>query len=114
MLNTIVAAADRIVVAAGGAINDPDSALFHPTFKYTNTQLVGGIVIDAVITVSLLAAMFYAAWKYWGPPSRATANEDAVTLRSEGLLLGLQPWVWSLITMAALAIVVVASALFYS
>jgi len=119
MLSTIVAAAGKLVVAAGGAIDDPDSALFAPkTFKYTHTQIVGGLIVDIAIEVVLLSLLFYAAWRYWGPPAKrqlaAQGVDDSTTLREEGLLLGLQPWVWSIISMAALAIVVVASALFYS
>ena len=114
MLSTIVAAAGKVVVAAGGAINDPDSALFHPKFKYTHTQIVGGLIVDITITCLLLTGMFYAAWRYWGPPSRKTATDDAVTLRSEGMLLGLQPWVWSLAVMGALTLVVLGSVVFYA
>lgn len=115
MLSTIIAAADKLVVAAGGAINDPDSALFHPTFKYSHTQIVGGLIVDITITVLLLSGMFYAAWRYWGPPSRkAGGTDDAVTLRSEGVLLGLQPWVWSLVVMGVLTLVVLGSVAFYA
>jgi hypothetical protein len=115
MLSTIIAAAN-FVVAKGGAIDDPDSALFAPkTFKYTHTQIVGGLIVDIVIEVLLLAALGYAAWRYWGPPSRkAGGTDDAVTLRSEGVLLGIQPWAWSIICMAFITVVVLGSVLFYS
>jgi hypothetical protein len=115
MLSTIIAAANQFVVAKGGAIDDPDSALFAPkSFKYTHTQIVGGLIVDITITVVLLSLLFYAAWRYWGPPSRQAGNEDAVTLRQEGVLLGLQPWMWSLVVMAGITITVLGSVLFYS
>ena len=113
MLNLVAAAATKLVVA-GGSILSKNSVLFHPEFKYSHHQIVGGVIFDAVVTVSLLSAMFYAAYRYWGPPSRRNESlAESTTLREEGLLLGLQPWVWSLITMAALTVVVVASRLFY-
>ena len=112
MLNVVAAAGTKFVVA-GGSITSKNSVLFHPAFKYSHHQLVGGVIFDAVVTVSLLAAMFYAAYRYWGPPSRVDGSENTTTLRQEGMLLGLQPWVWSLITMASLAVVVVGSRLIY-
>jgi len=115
MLSTIVAAANQLVVAAGGAIDDPDSALFAPkSFKYTHTQIVGGLIVDIAIEVALLTALFYAAYRYWGPPSRNVDEQQQVTLRQEGVLLGIQPWAWSIICMAFITVVVLASVLFYS
>ena len=102
------------LLVAGGSILSKNSVLFHPTFKYNHEQIVGGIIFDAIVTVSLLAAMFYAAYRYWGPPSRRNQQlSDNTTLREEGMLLGIQPWVWSLITMACLAVVVVGSKVIY-
>jgi hypothetical protein len=113
MLNVVAAAGAKFVVA-GGSILSKNSVLFHPKFKYSHEQIVGGVIFDATVTVLLLGAMFYAAYRYWGPPAkRNQALADNTTLREEGLLLGIQPWVWSLITMAALAIVVVLSRLVY-
>ena len=113
-MHTMVAAAATKFVVAGGSITSPNSVLEHPNFKYSHHQIVGGVIFDAVVTVSLLAAMFYAAYRYWGPPSRQNAAlQDSTTLREEGMLLGRQPWEWSLISMAVLAIVVVLSRLVY-
>src|SRR5919201_2635280 len=118
MLNLVAAAGAKLVVA-GGSILSKNSVLFHPKFKYSHEQIVGGVIFDAAVTVLLLGAMFYAAYRYWGPPAKRKlaaqgGRDDAATLPDEGLLLGLQPWVWSLVTMAALTLVVVASRLFYS
>jgi len=112
MLNVVAAAAAKLYVA-GGSITSPNSALFHPNFKYSHHQVVSGVIFDSIVTVSLLAAMFYAAYKYWGPPAKkkiaAQGFDNSTTLREEGMLLGIQPWVWSLISMASLAFVVILS-----
>lgn len=117
MLNLVAAAATKLYVA-GGSILSPNSALFHPNFKYSHHQLVGGVIFDAIVTTLLLAGMFYCAYRNWGPPAKRKLQaqggvDDATTLREEGMLLGIQPWVWSIITMASLAVVVIASKIFY-
>src|SRR5262249_13125264 len=103
MLTTIIAAADKLIVA-GGSITSKNSALFHPAFRYSHHQIVAGVIFDAIVTTLLLGAMFYIAYLNWGPPAKRKLAmqggiDDSDTLREEGLLLGIQPWVWSLITM---------------
>jgi len=117
MLSTIVAAADRLVVA-GGSITDSNSALYNPDFKYTHHQIVAGGIFDVVVCALLLGGMAFVAYSYWGPPAKRRLAEhggvdDATTLREEGLLLGLQPCLWSIVSAAAFGLAVLASILYY-
>src|SRR5919109_5508679 len=110
MLNVVAAAGAKFVVA-GGSITDSNSALYNPNFKYFHHQIVSGAVFSAIVCGLLIAGMVAVAYRYWGPPAkRALAArggvDDSTTLRDEGLLLGLQPWVWSIISAGALAVAV--------
>src|SRR5919204_3186067 len=97
---------DKFILAVnGGSIVSKHSALFNPDFKYSHHQIVAGAIFDAIVCTLLMAGMFAAAWRFWGPPAKrklaATGIDDDTTLRAEGMLLGLQPWVWSIIASAA-------------
>ena len=113
MLTTIIAAADRLIVA-GGSITDKNSALFHPTFKYSHHQTVAGITFDIIVEVLLASWLAYVSWKHWGPAAkrRAKTDEAYALAMKDGTLLGVEPWVWSLVCFASITIVVLISVLF--
>jgi hypothetical protein len=117
MLNVVAAAAVKLYVA-GGSILSKDSALLAPAPpKYTHHMIVRGLAFDIVVSTIVIGLMFYCAYLNWGPPAKkklaaAGGTDDAVTLREEGILLGLQPWMWSIVVMASTAIMVLISVLF--
>lgn len=119
MSNMVVAAGAKFVVAVnGGSIVSPNSALFHPNFKYSHHQIVIGVIFDAIVCTLLMGGMFYAAWRFWGPPAKKKLAaqggvDNSTTLRQEGMLLGLQPWVWSIVSMAVFAVFVLSSIAYY-
>jgi hypothetical protein len=119
MMNLLNVAATKLVVAVnGGSIVSKNSALFNPNFKYSHHQIVVGVVFDAIVCTLLMGAMFYAAYLYWGPPAKRKLAaqggiDDSTTLRQEGMLLGIQPWIWSIISCAGLAIAVLSSVIYY-
>lgn len=116
MLNLVAAAATRIV-AAGGSITSPNSVL-NESYRYTHRQALYGSILNGIICTALMLGLAVIAWQNWGPPARrklaAAGADNATTLRAEGLLLGLEPWVWSIITCAFTAAVVLSSVLYYS
>jgi hypothetical protein len=117
MLTTIIAAANKLIVA-GGSITDKGSALFHPAFRYSHHQKVSGVIFDAIVTVSLISGSAIIAYRNWGPPAKrklavSGGVDDSDTLRQEGMLLGVQPWVWSLICYAILFVTIMGSVIFY-
>ena len=117
MLNLVAAAATKLYVA-GGSILSNNSALLAPKPpKYTHHEIVRGLAFDITVSTILISLMFYCAYLNWGPPAKkklaaAGGTDDAVTLRQEGILLGLQPWVWSIVVMTSVAVVVLISVLF--
>jgi hypothetical protein len=118
MLTTLVAAADKLVVA-GGSITDKNSALFHPAFRYTHHQKVAGMIFDVTVTVLLMIGWAVISYRNWGPPAKrklaaAGGVDDADTLQQEGLLLGVEPWIWTIVVWVGLTLVVLGSVFFYS
>ena len=119
MLNFVAATATKLYVA-GGSILSKDSVLLAPKPpKYTHHEIVRGLAFDITVSAIIIGLMFYCAYLNWGPPAKkklaaAGGKDDAVTLREEGILLGLQPWVWSLAVMGALTLVVLGSVVFYA
>ena len=117
MLNVVAAAATKLYVA-GGSILSKDSALLAPKPpKYSHHQIVAGLTFDIIVSTIVIGLMFYCAYLNWGPPAKkklaaAGGKDDAVTLREEGMLLGLQPWMWSIVVMCSVAIMVLISVLF--
>ena len=117
MLNLIATAGMKLYVA-GGSILSNNSALLAPKPpKYTHHEIVRGLAFDITVTTILLSLMFYCAYLNWGPPSKRKLAaqggvDDADILRQEGILLGLQPWVWSIVVMASVAVTVLISVLF--
>jgi hypothetical protein len=108
----------KLLAVNGGSILSKHSALFNPDFKYTHHQIVAGAIFDAIICTLLMAGMFAAAYRYWGPAAKRELRakggvDDSATLREEGMLLGLQPWVWSIIASAAFGLSVLVSILVY-
>jgi hypothetical protein len=117
MLATIIAAADKLIVA-GGSITSGNSVLTSPDFRYNHHEIVSGSIFNAVVTVLVIAVSAWIAYVNWGPPAKrklaaAGGIDDADTLRQEGLLLGIQPWVWSIICYAFLLVVMLGSVFFY-
>src|SRR5512146_1196087 len=103
MLNLVAAAATHLV-AAGGSITSPNSVLVNEDYRYTHHQALYGSILNGIICTALMLGLAVIAWQNWGPPARkklaAAGADNATTLRAEGLLLGLEPWVWSIITCA--------------
>ena len=119
MLNFVAAAGTKLYLA-GGSILSKDSALLAPKPpKYTHHEIVRGLAFDIVVSTILVILMFYCAYLNWGPPAKRKlaaqgGKDDAVTLREEGLLLGIQPWVYSIIVMVTIAATVLGSILYYT
>src|SRR5215471_12085504 len=103
MLTTIVAAASKLIVA-GGSITSGNSVLTKPSFRYTHHQIVAGSIFNAVVTVLLTGTLFWLAYINYGPPAKrklaAAGVDDSDTLVQESRLLGVQPWVWSIVCFA--------------
>jgi hypothetical protein len=116
MLNVVAAAATKLYVAGGSILSKNSVLLSKNPPKYTHHEIVRGLAFDITVSAIVIGLMFYCAYLNWGPPAKrklaAAGKDDAVTLREEGLLLGLQPWIWSIVVMCSVAITVLISVLF--
>lgn len=71
MLAQLYASALNLVIA-GSSITDPQSPLLKPTegpYKYTTTQIVGGLIFDITVSVIMLSWLFYVGYRTYGPPA---------------------------------------------
>jgi hypothetical protein len=117
MLTTIVAAADKLIVA-GGSITSKNSVLTDAKFRYSHHQIVAGSIFNAVVTVLLIGTLAWLAYINYGPPAKrklaATGGvDDSDTLVQESRLLGVQPWVWSIFCFASVVVICLLSVAFY-
>jgi hypothetical protein len=119
MLNVVAATATKLYVA-GGSILSKDSVLLSPKPPhYTHHEIVRGLAFDITVSTIVIGLMFYCAYLNWGPPAKRKLAaqggvDNANTLQQEGMLLGLQPWVWSIVVMLTVTVTVLGSILYYS
>ena len=82
MLATLYASALNLL--AQSSITDPESPIIKTgkaegPYQYSHTQIVGGLIFDIIVSLLLLAWLFYVGYRNYGPPANWFRRQKTTT-----------------------------------